>query len=107
MISDVYEIFKTKSNVIPSFINEVIQLPENIYKILKYRQGALYGQYRIHPDDFLKVEVKVPTIEEQKTISSIILCFEKSIELESKKLEKLHLQRKIIQRFLLNGIIRV
>ncbi len=107
VISDVYEIFKTKSNVIPSFINEVIQLPENIYKILKYRQGALYGQYRIHPDDFLKVEVKVPTIEEQKTISSIILCFEKSIELESKKLEKLHLQRKIIQRFLLNGIIRV
>ena len=39
-----------------------------INSMVKWRQGVVYGQWRIHESDFLKIEVAVPSLEEQRKI---------------------------------------
>ena len=107
VISVVYEIFKIKSNAVPLVISEIIQLPYNLNKILSFRQGALYGQYKIHAQDFLSVRIAVPSFEEQEKISEFINMLDEEIRAKQGYLEKLKLQRKALQQYLLNGIVRV
>lgn len=70
VISDVYEIFSIK-DADPWFISEAIKQKPIMSRILKYRQGCLYGQYRIYPEDFLGVFVKIPSYEAQKKIGAV------------------------------------
>ena len=80
VISDVYEIFRVKPNNSPTFMSELIQRPHNIAEILKYRQGCLYGQYRIYAEDFLNVSVLVPTKTEQEKVSQFFDALDHRIE---------------------------
>ena len=70
VISDVYEIFSIK-DADPWFISEAIKQKPIMCSILKYRQGCLYGQYRIYAEDFLGVFVKIPSYEAQKKIGAV------------------------------------
>ena len=70
VISDVYEIFSIK-DADPWFIGEAIKQKPIMSRILKYRQGCLYGQYRIYAEDFLGVFVKIPSYEAQKKIGAV------------------------------------
>lgn len=107
VISVVYEIFSVNSNAIPIVISEIIQMKSNINKILKYRQGALYGQYRIFAEDFLSVTIAVPSFEEQQEIAKIMLSLEKEIELLQKELDQEKQKKKALMQLLLTGIVRV
>ena len=107
VISVVYEIFSVNSNAIPIVISEIIQMKSNINKILRYRQGALYGQYRIFAEDFLSVNIDVPSLEEQQAIAKIMLSFEKEIELLQQELEQHKQKKKALMQLLLTGIVRV
>lgn len=107
VISVVYEIFSVNSNAIPIVISEIIQMKSNINKILRYRQGALYGQYRIFAEDFLSVKIDVPSFEEQQAIAKIMLSFEKEIELLEKDLIQEKQKKKALMQLLLTGIVRV
>ena len=107
VISVVYEIFSVNSNVIPIVISEIIQMKSNINKILRYRQGALYGQYRIFAEDFLSVNIDVPSLEEQQAIAKIMLSFEKEIELLQQELEQHKQKKKALMQLLLTGIVKV
>lgn len=58
---------------------------------------------------------KIPTpmkdgkidIDEQKRISKILIAIDNTITLNTKKLESIKQQRKVLQQYLLNGIVRV
>ena len=78
VISDVYEIFSI-NGADPWFISEVIQQKSVMKDILKYRQGCLYGQYRIYAEDFLSVKIKIPSLVIQEKIGSIISSVENYI----------------------------
>ena len=69
VISDVYEIFSIK-DADPWFISEAIKQKAIMSRILKYRQGCLYGQYKIYAEDFLGVAIKVPSYEVQKKVGA-------------------------------------
>lgn len=107
VISVVYEIFKVKSNAVPLIISEIIQLPYNLNKILSFRQGALYGQYKIHAQDFLSVKIKVPSYDEQQRIAKFIHVLNEELSIKQECVKKLKRQRKTLQQYLLNGIVRV
>ena len=79
VISDVYEIFSIKSCAAPSFIDELIHRPSVLHKVIQFRQGCLYGQYRIYADDFLSVSVLAPSKEEQQRISDFFALLDKRI----------------------------
>lgn len=46
-------------------------------------------------------------IDEQKRISKILIAIDNTITLNTKKLESIKQQRKALQQYLLNGIVRV
>ncbi len=98
-ISPVYSIFKKTSNVDLDFLGRRFLRKDFINEMVKWRQGVVYGQWKIHESDFLKINVVVPSIEEQKRIGH---CFEKLDHLitlhqrkcdETKQLKKFMLQK--------------
>ena len=98
-ISPVYSIFKRTSNVDLDFLGRRFLRKDFINEMVKWRQGVVYGQWKIHESDFLKINVVVPSIEEQKRIGH---CFEKLDHLitlhqrkcdETKQLKKFMLQK--------------
>lgn len=107
VISVVYEVFGINEKAIPNIINEIIQLPRNMNRIINYRQGAFYGQYKINPDDFLKIEVHVPPMNVQVKLSNYFSSLENNINKQKEKYQLLIQQRKALQQYLLNGIVRV
>ncbi len=93
VISDVYEIFVVKEKTSPQYIEMAITQPKFMYKILKYRQGALYGQFKIHPRDFLNIDIELPSTKEQDKIGSFINKMNILINKQKNKIELLK-QRK-------------
>ena len=89
VISDVYEIFSVLPDNLPTFISELIQRPHNIAEILKYRQGCLYGQYRIYAEDCLSVSVLVPEKAEQERISSFLDALDNKIDHQARLIKSL------------------
>lgn len=94
VISDVYEVFKINHNNSPIFISELLKTPRVLYKIMRYRQGVMYGQYRIHANDFLSVREFIPCLEEQSKIANLLSNIDRIIEEENKKLEDLRQWKK-------------
>ncbi|MHD0368689.1 restriction endonuclease subunit S [Mammaliicoccus sciuri] len=89
VISDVYEIFVVKEKTSPQYIEMAITQPKFMYKILKYRQGALYGQFKIHPRDFLNIDIELPSTKEQDKIGSFINKMNILINKQKNKIELL------------------
>ena len=57
--------------------------------MVKWRQGVIYGQWRIHESDFLKIEITVPSVEEQRKIGTYLDQLDHLITLHQRKFEKL------------------
>jgi len=59
--------------------------------MLRYRQGVIYGQWRIHESDFLKIEEKIPNIKEQQKIADFLMSVDNwinNLKTQKKSLEK-------------------
>ena len=89
VISDVYEIFKVNDKAMPDFVSELIQRPYTLSRILRYRQGCLYGQYKIYADDFLSVDVFAPSLDEQRKINNFLTAIDARIEKQRQLVEAL------------------
>ena len=57
--------------------------------MVKWRQGVIYGQWRIHESDFLKIEISVPSVKEQRQIGTFLDYLDNLITLHQRELEKL------------------
>lgn len=88
-ISPVYSIFKSKNNVDPVFIGTLLTQRNFISEMIKYRQGVVYGQWKIPETEFLKMRIYVPSPEEQKKIADFLSEMDESIASESAKLDAL------------------
>lgn len=49
----------------------------------------MYGQWRIHESDFFKIEILVPSIDEQRCIGDYFTTLDHQITLQTQRLEKL------------------
>lgn len=78
-ISPVYSIFKTKKKFDFNFLGRYLVRKEFIYKMTRYRQGVMYGQWRIHESDFLKINDRFPCFDEQKVIGIFLLSIDSYI----------------------------
>ena len=88
-ISPVYSIFKTTEIADSNFIGKRFIRKDFINSMVKWRQGVIYGQWRIHESDFLKIEVEAPVLEEQRKIGAIFSHLDGLIALHQRKCEKL------------------
>ena len=89
-ISPVYSIFQPTGIADSNFLGRRLVRKDFINSMVKWRQGVIYGQWRIHESDFLKIEIPVPSVEEQKQIGTFLDYLDHLITLHQRKYEKLH-----------------
>ena len=74
-------------------------MPDVIHEMVRCRQGVVYGQWKIHEDEFLNISVKMPKPDEQKAISQVIIDLTTTISQREKELEKLkNIKRALLER---------
>ena len=88
-ISPVYSIFEPTGIADSDFLGRRLVRKDFINAMVKWRQGVIYGQWRIHESDFLKIEIPVPSVEEQRKIGAYLDQLDNLITLHQRKFEKL------------------
>ena len=96
VISPVYSIFQGVTIGDSQFIGIMSLLPRFIAKMIRFRQGVVYGQWRIHETDFLDISVLIPSVDERTKITQLILSIEKIITLHQRKLNNIKLKKKAL-----------
>ena len=88
-ISPVYSIFESTDIADSDFLGRRLVRKDFINAMVKWRQGVIYGQWRIHESDFLKIEIPVPVVEEQRKIGAYLDNLDHLITLHQRKYDKL------------------
>ena len=88
-ISPVYSIFEPTGIADSDFLGRRLVRKDFINAMVKWRQGVIYGQWRIHESDFLKIEITVPSVEEQRKIGAYLDQLDNLITLHQRKCDKL------------------
>ena len=96
-ISPVYSIFKPTGKADLDFLGRRFLRKDFINEMVKWRQGVVYGQWKIHESDFLKIQIAVPSIDEQKAIGQYLDKLDTLITLHQRKCE----QTKKLKKYML------
>ena len=88
-ISPVYSIFQPTGIADSDFLGRRLVRKDFINAMVKWRQGVIYGQWTIHESDFLKIEISVPSVKEQRKIGAYLDELDNLITLHQRKLDKL------------------
>ena len=88
-ISPVYSIFQPTGIADSDFLGRRLVRKDFINAMVKWRQGVIYGQWRIHESDFLKIEISVPSVKEQRKIGAYLDDLDHLITLHQCKLKLL------------------
>ncbi|MFJ6246146.1 restriction endonuclease subunit S, partial [Bacillus bombysepticus] len=89
VISPVYSIFSSKTKLESQFIGILSTRKDFIWKMVRFRQGVVYGQWRIHEKDFLDIQISVPSHNEQEEIIGFFANLDNLITLHQRELEVL------------------
>ena len=71
-ISPVYSVFQPTGIADSDFLGRRLVRKDFINAMVKWRQGVIYGQWRIHESDFIKIEIPVPSVDEQRKIGAFL-----------------------------------
>ena len=96
VISPVYSIFASKNQVESQFIGIMSNREDFINKMVRFRQGVVYGQWRIHEKDFLNIQVNIPTEDEQFIIIELFRQLDNTIILQQRKLDQLKNMKQVL-----------
>lgn len=88
-ISPVYSIFQSTNLSVFEFIGQRLIQKDFINKMVKWRQGVIYGQWRIHETDFVKIEIYSPEVLEQQKIGKFFSKIDNLIKFQQQKIDKL------------------
>ena len=84
-ISPVYSIFMPTEIADSYFIDKLMTRKCFIKEMVKWRQGVIYGQWRIHESDFIQIETNVPIVQEQFKIGSLFKDLDNLITLHQRE----------------------
>ena len=88
-ISPVYSIFKPTERADSNFLGRRLVRKDFINQMVRWRQGVIYGQWRIHESDFLKIDINVPSVDEQIEIGRFLQILDYLFRKYQSKYEKL------------------
>ena len=90
IFSPIYVTFEINTNLTDiTYISHLLTWNETIQKLRKYEEGTVYERMAVSSEDFVKLIITLPAIQEQKNISQKILSFDKEIDLISNKINLL------------------
>ncbi|CAJ1198787.1 hypothetical protein CPR19088_GLDEOEPO_02528 [Companilactobacillus paralimentarius] len=94
VISPVYSIFYSENSNIDQFISIYFRRNDAINKLLRFRQGVVYGQWKIHEKDFLNMNIKIPSKTNREKIINLFNLLDESINNIELKIIKLNALKK-------------
>lgn len=89
----------------PRFASFLLRFDDFRKEVFKLAQGST--RYNISKSGILNIKFKIPTLEEQLSITKILESTEKEIEIEKQKLDQLKEQKKALMQKLLTGKVRL
>ena len=108
IFSPIYVTYEVSELYNVDFIGAILCSNNFINYIRKYEEGTVYERQAVKSEDFLRGEIWVPSSKaEQDRIADVIHKINDYVDLVQQELETLQLQRKTLQQYLLNGIVRV
>lgn len=103
-ISPVYSIFHPTELGDSDFLGRRLVRKDFINEMVKWRQGVIYGQWRIHESDFVKIKIAVPIIEEQQKIGRLLDSIHNLITLHQRKYEKfVNIKKALLEKMFPQG----
>ncbi len=107
IVSPSYKIFEI-SNANKILVATIMRSPHMLHEyVLASEQGASVVRRNLNMELFFKINISLPTGEEQEKLGNAISSFNKLIDIYENKIDVLKEQRKTLQQYLLNGIVRV
>lgn len=88
-ISPVYSVFKPTQFGDSSFIGNLLKQKSFVNKMVRWRQGVVYGQWKIHESNFLRISEYIPNLNEQIQIGNFFKTLDEQINLQEQKHQKL------------------
>lgn len=107
IFSPIYVTFEVDGRVSSAFLSNYLMRWDFINAVRRYEEGTVYERMAVKPEDFLKFEIMLPSIEEQVAIAEILLVVDKEIDLLRQDLEQEKQKKKALMQLLLTGIVRV
>lgn len=86
-ISPVYSIFKPAGKTDLDFLGRRFLRKDFINEMIRWRQGVVYGQWKIHETDFMKIGVRIPSVDEQKKIGQYFNTLDNLIMSQQQELD--------------------
>jgi len=108
LISPMYTVFKTNGALVNDFL--LFRLLKTHRYIIEYRrrmEGSIDRRGGLRWDEFSKIAILIPPLNEQTAIASILSTTEKEIQIHRRRLAALQKQKKGLMQVLLTGKIRV
>ncbi len=106
IFSPIYVTFEVQEGVDLGFLSNYLMRWDFINAVRKYEEGTVYERMAVKPEDFLKFEIMLPSIEEQKAISKVLSLYDAEIDLLRKELGQEKQKKKALMQLLLTGIVR-
>lgn len=108
LISPMYTVFKTDSNVINDiFLYKLLKSHRAIYLYNVMMEGSIDRRGGLRWDNFSTIKFLLPDIKEQSAIADILVSCDNEILLAKQKLNEFHQQKKGLMQVLLTGKKRV
>lgn len=108
LISPMYTVFKTDSNVIDDiFLYKLLKSHRAIYLYNVMMEGSIDRRGGLRWDNFSTIKFLLPDIKEQSAIADILVSCDNEILLAKQKLNKFRQQKKGLMQVLLTGKKRV
>ena len=103
-ISPVYSIFHPTRLGDSDFLGRRLVRKDFINEMVKWRQGVIYGQWRIHESDFVKIQIAVQIIKEQQRIGRLLDSIDNLITLHQRKYEKfVNIKKALLEKMFPQG----
>ena len=108
LISPMYTVFETdKEKVDDTYLFAVLKSHHLIYLYQAMMEGSINRRGGLRWDSFSTIKVDLPSIEEQKAISTFFQNADKEIEIQQQKLAARQKQKKGLMQVLLTGKRRI
>ena len=107
LVSHRFPTYEFKENAYSEYFKYYILQSRFREMLVNISPGGAGRNRVMNKKDFLKLEVLIPSYDEQKRIAEVLISSEKEIELLEKELEALKLQKKGLMQRLLTGEVRV
>lgn len=107
LVSPAYVVLAPRKDVDPLYASYLFKTPRSIYLFWAYSHGLTEDRLRLYFDDFAKIPISVPDLNNQKKIGQILKTWDDAIASAKALLENGRRQRLALMQRLLTGNERI